>query len=406
MRRVVAALACALFVAGCATVTSVGDFSVPDTLKAASGYYHLPRTVLNVKVTPAGGTATAPTPATIAVTAAAESDPEASVLFNIEHNPLFDDVIEVKTDASGLLQSVASDSKDRTGDIAVNLAKIIFSSQTGGDVPNVRSLPASGTAIGPGFAASYDPFDVKQAHLVKQALVMAGFCILVGEEVRGAGARGLDAACRSPPPRQPTELIAASYAGRNPGIYYRRPTPMPIQIYQKGIDPKQPDAFKSIWAGNELFFDKTALYRVDLDRAAFVQKKVTLTFASGALGAVKVEHPSEILGVTNSLVQVAQIVFSIPLAGFKQDKALVDAQTDLLKSQASYIQAQQSLLKLQQQSTDGRTLVFTPDYSTGGRNLQTSDGGLLSDVDRCVRDFGRPRDECVGLINKDAQSTQ
>jgi hypothetical protein len=393
---------CAFSISGCATVTSIGDFSVPDVLKTASGYYHLPRTILNVKVTPAVGPTT---PTTISVAAAAESDPQASVLFNIEHSPLFDDVIEVKTDASGLLQSVASDSKDRTGDIAVNLAKLVFTSQTGGaDLPNVRSLPANGGAIGPGFAASYDPFDSKQAHTVKQALARANFCILVGDEIRTVGSRSVDAACTSPPPQQPTELIAASYAGRNPGIFYRRPIPIPIQIYQRTppVNPSTPNHFELIWTGNELFFDKTALYRVEVDRSAFVEKKVTLSFTSGALADIKVENPSEILGVTNSLVQVAQIIFAIPLAGFKQDKQLIDAQTDLLNSQSNYIKAQQSLLKLQQQSTDGRTLVFTPTYLEGGRGLQVPGGGTLNSVEQCERDFQLQRDQCVALINKDA----
>lgn len=391
-------VAFAFSVAGCATVTSIGDFAEPDALKTASGYYHLPRTILNVKVTQAGTS-----PATIAVSAAAESDPQASVLFRIEHNPLFNDVIEVKPDASGLLSYVSSDSTDKTGDIAVNLAKLIFASQTGGSDANARSLPANGGPIGSGFSASYDPFDNQGAHPVKRALAKANFCILVGEEVQAAGSPNIDAACAGAPPRQPTELIAASYAGRNPGIYYRRPIPLPLQIYQRtpSATSKQ-NPFELIWAGNEMFFDKTALYRVNVDRSAFVKKQVTLNFTAGALSGIKVDNPSEILGVTNSLVQVAQIIFAIPLAGFKQDKELIDAQTGLLKSQAEYINAQQALLKLQQQSTDGRTLVFTPTYTDAGRSLQAPAGGIPSSIEQCERVWHMTSDQCAAYVNKDA----
>jgi len=380
-------------------VSSIGDFASPDLVKTASGYYHLPRTILNVKVTPPASNAAA----TIQVTSAAESDAEAAVLFNIEHSPLADDTIELKIDSTGLLNSVSSTSQDRTGDIAVNVAKLVFSTLTDGadtSAFNARSLPT--TTSSPGLAASYDPFDVRQAWAVRQALTRANFCILVGDEARSAN---IESACRRPPARQPTDLVAASYAGRNPGIYYRRPTPVPIQIYQRdpsSTDP-QKNRFQLIWAGNELFFDKSALYRVDVDRAAFVTKSVTINFTSGALSDIKVINPSEIYAASTVAVQIAQIILAIPLSGLQQQKSLTDAQTNLLNSQANLITAQRSLLTLQtQQSSDGRSLIITPNYSAP-RALQTPAASVgLGDVDQCMASTQMTREQCIAAINSDA----
>jgi hypothetical protein len=389
MRIVLIVVACAFAVGACSTITSVGEFYTVEPMKTASGFYNLPRTIINLKVT-------TDVPPAITVTAATEADPESSVLYQITHSPLADDTIDVKTGLDGLLTSVTSTAVDRTGDIAADIAKLIFTTATdGATLPTTtRALP-TGAAL-TGYAASYDPFNEAQAWTVRKALLNLGFCILIGDEVKEGSAN-----CGRPPIAVPIDMIGASYASNNPGIYYRRLSPHPIQIFQRTTPNK---SWNPLFTGNELFFDKSVLYRVDVDRAAFVTKKISLTFQSGVLTEINVSNPSEILGGLDAAVQVAQIIFAIPLSGLQQQKTLTDAQTNLLNSQASMIKAQQSLISLETtQSTNGRTLSFTPNYSLAGRSVQIPFAGIgTSDPDTCVRMWGLTRQQCLSAINSDA----
>jgi hypothetical protein len=104
--------------------------------------------------------------------------------------------------------------------------------------------------------------------------------------------------------------------------------------------------WQTIFTGNEQIFDQTALYQIQINRTAFVDKKYSISFSNGSLQKITVNKPSEVLAGLQVPLTIAKIVFAIPAAGFQQSTALVSAQTGLAQAQASYINAQQSLLPL------------------------------------------------------------
>ena len=97
----------------------------------------------------------------------------------------------------------------------------------------------------------------------------------------------------------------------------------------------------------------------DINRAAFVTKTTTLTFADGVLTGSVIAKPSEVAGFMSIPLDVATAIVAVPgsIVKFRidtttQQKALVDAQKDLIKSQEARIQELQSLQKAKQGGGD------------------------------------------------------
>jgi hypothetical protein len=61
-----------------------------------------------------------------------------------------------------------------------------------------------------------------------------------------------------------------------------------------------------------MFFDKKEAYQLDIDRAAFVQKDIDVTFESGALTKINIKKPSELLEISTIGVKSARIILAIP----------------------------------------------------------------------------------------------
>ena len=374
-----------LALAACASITSKPDAGAGDPTALPQGNYLLPRTIFNVKVTKDN------TGSQITIQKSVEADPQAKFIYNMGLSVLSDDDITVKTDDSGLLSSITSNTTDETGNIAVAIASLVFTTATGAPVPtDLRALPDSLTSVS--FAASYDPLSSAEAWRVRKALISANYCVLVG----GEALQSADAICRdtqSPPPPTP---VAMPDSNEHSGIYYRRPMPTQIAIYKRS-DTNQP--WSLLWIGSDQLFDKTELYALAIDRRAFVKNEYDLTFTNGVPSQVHVIKPSEALALTNTAVKIAQIITALPLQGIKSDQGLVDAQTALIKSQTDYINAQQNLMQLQlnQAATSGRSLTIPTTGPDNGRLLQTPFPSE-SAIRNCQTTTGQSGDACVAFL--------
>jgi hypothetical protein len=284
-----------------------------------------------------------------------DQDPEAHLLYRFTPSSAADDVIEVDTDSNGLLTSVSSDNTDRTGDIAISVAQLIFTFSTQGAAPPTLQTLVQPPPVLP-FKASYDPLDPDDVNLVRAPLAKKNFCILVNKETELPGTP-LEVANKlcgkgsvAPPPVARTlfPVPVTPYALAHPGIYYRKTVSLPVHVYSRietGAD------WTLVWAGQEQFFDPSELYQVTIDRASFVQKKTLIKFSDGSLTSIRMEKPSQTLAFMSIPVKVARIIFAIPLAGLQQDTALVQAQTNALNAEVARATAETNLLKLQAQQT-------------------------------------------------------
>lgn len=377
--RIQAIFASALvaLVTSCASITSSDKKSEPqNSVHRAEAAYSLARTVLTVKAS-AGK---------LTVTKSAEPDPEARFMLRYAASPFSDDLIDLEVDPSSLLLKVSAQATDRTDDIAVNLAKILFTIGTNGaTLAEGRQLP-SDPVEEKSFIASYDPLEVREAQRVRQPLANAGYCILVGNEVDGGPAfcdGGGGGAVE--PGRNPVRYLKA-----RSGVFYRQQASLPVAIYAKA----EKTGWTPLFIGNETFFDKKELYEVAINRALFVEKKVDLSFQSGALNKVTIKKDSELLALSTAGLTIVKTVVAIPFEAINQNKALTQAKADYLKARTNEINNRNELLKLGvQQGSLAQTDVdlIAAGRSLGGSDALTSDilqvcrGGLAASVTDCER---------------------
>jgi hypothetical protein len=331
------------------------------------GAYYLPRTVLNITV--AVSTPTSGSPQTsFTITKSVEADPTAKLFYMFEPSATSDDTFDVVTGESGLLSSVSSNTYDRSGDIAVKVAQLIFTTATAGaplpaSSAMVLSVPATPLANTP-FGASYDPFDTEEATKVRNKLLtiakmgstsppspaIQDYCILVGGEVRAYTPEQACVENHAPNPHRTFPVV--EYDARYPGIYYRRPAPMPIRIFTRNCTKQDPslkctvkDDWSRLWMGNDMLFDKSDIYQVRIDRTAFIQRQTKIAFTNGTLTEISLTKPSEALAAASYPVTIAKLVASIPLAGLQQDTSVTKAQGDLIAAQTNLINLQRAAIK-------------------------------------------------------------
>ncbi|WP_375414466.1 hypothetical protein [uncultured Bradyrhizobium sp.] len=310
---------------------------------------------------------------TVASDIVADRNALAQVGFNL--SPLSDDDIKVEYEKNGLLKGVAATATDRTGDILVQLAKT---------VAGFRATPeeqAAAVAI-----YEFDPFDWGDAAFVNSKL-MARFQVCVEVEVRsgvwspgcGTNSRGIaykaeETDLRTVPPRLP-------------GVYYRRPIAHQVHVIEGGVS-KQLVSVQ--------FANAAPIFKIDIERTAFIQRKTILNFESGVPTLVQVVKPSEGLAIVQLPLTIAKAIISAPVDAISAHKEVQTAQADLLESEAKRVQAQQKLASLTGTATsaiDVRSAVDVGSFrSTAAGNpitVASCEQIGITDPQTCAAALGR-----------------
>lgn len=89
--------------------------------------------------------------------------------------------------------------------------------------------------------------------------------------------------------------------------------------------------------------DHSRLAPLDLRRAAFVKKTMTVDFENGLQKSVALSKPSEALAVAQTPVDVVKNVLRIPIEAFGQQTEEADAETKLIEANTKNVEAQAKL---------------------------------------------------------------
>jgi hypothetical protein len=94
------------------------------------------------------------------------------------------------------------------------------------------------------------------------------------------------------------------------------------------------------------FANAAPIFRIDIERTAFVERKTVINFTQGVPTLVQVIKPSEGLAVAKLPLTIAKAIISAPVEGISEHKVLQKAQADLAEEEARRIQAEQKLTSL------------------------------------------------------------
>lgn len=357
---------CALagLIAGCAAysgpIVSTPDSPALRPLVGLHSFYFLPETLLTINVAPAPDAgAKSPGGSVERITFGSKIGPDQHaprLLYEFEPSSMADDILQVDTTEEGLLKQVATTTTDRTGDIIVAGAQLLFTVLTGGASPPPEAAGLQSTCSKEPLAAAFSPYNEDgQLQEVYEALLKRCYRLVISAS--GPCGRGGDPKFLSGPCAALPYQTYASFASRYPGIYFRRIRQIVVTIY-KLDSPENPEG-EMLWTGPVSIFDKSDLYQVSIDRASFVKQQTTIVFTNGSLTSISLNKPSQVLAAVNIPVKVARIVFAIPLAGLQQQSTMLNAQATLLTAQANLMNAQSTLLKLKL-AQRGKSIVATP----------------------------------------------
>ena len=376
----------ACFCTAAVSCSSVTSSEMDHSARALAADPPVPRSVFNVKASNGG----------LTVVKATEPDPRARFQLHYQANAFSADTIIAEVADDGLLKSVSATTEDKSPDIAVNLAEIVFTFGTDGAVAG-RSLPIDAPLGSGNFYASYDPLDPRDVARTRHDLAQAGFCILVGEEASiGPAACNLAIV---PSGGLARAEDASERLTQRSGVFYRQASPVAVQIYHHG----KTNAWETLFAGNETLFDKSEVYEVAMRRAAFVEKKVEITFQNGALSKVSITKPSEILALSTAGLNIVRRVISIPFEAAKQDTQLINAKTDRIKAQTELLRKQDELLKLrveQQGSTQKVLVPSSVDYQEAGARALGTAGGPGNALEICGSQFAASVADCRAFVER------
>ena len=309
--------------------------------------YNLPKGLIHLVVTPK-----AATPTDYEITLSVISVPDTEYLYTLTYlpKPTADDNINIQLGPNGLLKTITTTTIDKMPEIVQKIAAL---------VPTVlkQSIPAAQaeklqlTKIIKTIDIIFDPDnqdDLKTLGNLKDAI-------------------GLVVDVKPVPKDQKTYVQPVDSASPH-SVYYRLFVPYQVTLQFDSVTSVTKEANPPSSTGVGYYNVSQILYvpnqhspilSCDIKRAAFVTKTTTLTFADGVLTGSVIAKPSEVAGFMSIPLDVATAIVAVPASIVKfridkttQQKALVDAQKDLIKSQEARIQELQSLQKAKQGGGD------------------------------------------------------
>jgi len=318
------------------------------------------------------------------------ADPGLTFCLDYLSSPTADDMIAIQRTPDGLLQALSANADDKSLQIASALI----------DVARLGAVAAGGNrslTINPGGTNAQpilvhfemDPFDQAEAAAINQSLKDFGYCVYV----RGwtfSPQISPEAYCRNPrsalayspmytkaPP--PAVLVAAAQHG----ILYRANQIHEVVVMNKP-DPKGPGRWRRIHSYAVEMPNVSPIFSVGVDRAFFAKRTTLLRFDSGVLKDVELTKGSELDAISQIPLQIVQAVVSVPteiiqlrISNVDNERALIDAQAQLINSMRALQTAQQN----------------APPANTG------LDDQRSQQLQNCVDTSSSPATTCLGAIS-------
>jgi hypothetical protein len=209
----------------------------------------------------------------VAVSSLAVQDRSLEAELGYELSPMSDDDITA-TYKDGLLESVTANLKDESGQIIVQVAKLIS-----------QFRAATATQEEPTQKISFDPFQYSDAMRANNILRARGICAEV-ELQPGVWSPGCGKWSLGTQVSLKNYSISLPPGERLQGVYYRRPASHMVHVVENG---KTTDLEPLGFANDQ------PVFRIDIRRSLFVERKTVIKFNQGALESVAVNKPSEVL---------------------------------------------------------------------------------------------------------------
>ena len=148
-----------------------------------------------------------------------------------------------------------------------------------------------------------------------------------------------------------------TFARSNPevaeGIYFRRAETYLLSILSNIGDGSKTSDWRTV---DRIPIELPAvekIYRMDIRRSAFAERKTTIDFEKGMLTQVDVEKGSEIEAAINVPLKVAKAIVSLPSVTIAQQFRNVDNEIKLIDSRTMLINAENDLLAEARKVQDG-----------------------------------------------------
>ena len=357
------ALAAGALVAACSMVGTTPIIEATGFRCASNaGAYFLPKTELVLQVDRSGA---APPNFVYNLTLQYRRVPDTRFGFCLDYlaRASSDDIVDVKTyPGTQLLGFVSTDALDQTRYILQTLIRAAFVIASGDpDFPTYGrdfSYGAGGTSTTKTvFKGDLDPFDAERTAQMNQTLREFGFCLVLPPYSYSQRDAPINSYCEHP--KRVLEKVGAPGLGYTHitneallrkgrrrgegGIFYRPRMPYPIHVYLRE-NPLVPRWRLGIARVIEME-NIAPVVSVGVERTLFTQRKTTLVFDEGALSDVCIYKASELLSAVNIPLQVVQSIVALPteviqvkINNTDNQKQLVMAEDQLIKTQTSYLQ--------------------------------------------------------------------
>lgn len=264
--------------------------------------------------------------------------PGVSIPLYYDSSVFANDNVTLELDGQTLLKQVVVDAEDQTGEVIkklVDLAKAIAKAAAG--------FPASTLTVdGAGGVTREITF------------VLDPYAATPAAQTVGAGAAAITAQIQS---AGVVPGAASAAASCQAVICYPGMRAVRVTLTGPGGPGGQLTETCSV-----LVPDLSTLYHVDVNRSAFVRKKVTIDFESGVLKKTVVAKPSEALAAATIPVDIVEGLVKLPTELVQLKIDTTNKQKDALNAQKALVEAQQGLMKTVKDATTGVTDSGTSNF--------------------------------------------
>ena len=263
--------------------------------------------------------------------------------------------------SEGMLDKIMVTSQGQQAEILNNLAEIFFVLQSGDpdgfkDIFKASGTRPAGQGVKTLLTYPVNPLSDRSVTKLNNALRLNGhaYCVLVdnieGDAIAGS-CPGRHRQVSSP--MSQWETFARSNPEVAEGIYFRRAETYLLSILSNIGDGSKTSDWRTV---DRIPIELPAvekIYRMDIRRSAFAERKTTIDFEKGMLTQVDVEKGSEIEAAINVPLKVAKAIVSLPSVTIAQQFRNVDNEIKLIDSRTLLINAENDLLAEARKVQDG-----------------------------------------------------